>query len=116
MLDTNLTHLASESDFQQTIHDQENVMICCGRMGPMCIPVYDLMERLEAKYPKVAFRDMEFDAPVSNVVRRLPETRSFRSLPFVLYFRKGKLVEARSGLQNKQQVTEVLDSTLQANE
>jgi len=116
MLETNLTHLASEEDFQKTIREQDNVMICCGRMGPMCIPVYDLMERLEQKYPKVAFRDMEFDAPVSNAVRRLPQTRSFRSLPFVLYFRKGELVEARSGLQNKQQVTEVLDGALGASE
>ena len=112
MLDTNLTHIASHEDFEKTIAEHENVMICCGRMGPMCIPVYDVMETLEAKYPHVTFRDMAFDSPVSDAVRRLPEVRSFRSLPFVLYYRDGKLVEAKSGLQTKQQVKEVLDGAL----
>ena len=29
------------------IGPDENVMVCCGRMGPMCIPVYGIMEELE---------------------------------------------------------------------
>jgi len=112
MLDTNLKHLTSESDFQKTISENENVMICCGRMGPMCLPVYDVMETLEGKYPQVAFRDMEFDSNVADSVRRLPETQSFRSLPFVLYYHKGRLVEARSGKQSKSDVKSVLDGKL----
>lgn len=109
MLNTNLTHVQSEADFQKTLNDNENVMICCGRMGPMCIPVYDVMENLESKYPNVAFRDMAFDEPVADAVRSLPEVRSFRSLPFVLYYRGGQLVEAKSGIQSKQEVKTVLD-------
>ncbi len=109
MLNTNLTHVTSQADLEKTLAENENVMICCGRMGPMCIPVYDVMERLEAKYPQVAFRDMAFDEPVAEVVRHLPQVQSFRSLPFVLYYRGGRLVEAKSGIQSKQEVKAVLD-------
>ena len=47
MLNTNLKHITSEEEFNQVITDNNNVMICCGRMGPMCLPVYDIMERLQ---------------------------------------------------------------------
>ena len=32
---------------QKVLAENENVMITCGRMGPMCLPVYDVMESLE---------------------------------------------------------------------
>jgi len=38
MLDTNLKHLVTAKELEDTINDNENVMVCCGRMGPMCIP------------------------------------------------------------------------------
>jgi len=60
MLMTNLKHVASEADYKEVINSNENVMICCGRMGPMCIPVYDAMEELEKEYTNVQFYDMEF--------------------------------------------------------
>ena len=40
-LDTNLKHLTTERELKELIASKENVMVCCGRMGPMCIPVYD---------------------------------------------------------------------------
>ena len=110
MLDTNLNHIQTPQEFDQLLRDHENVMICCGRMGPMCLPVYAVMEKLEGKYRHVAFRDMAFDEPVSTVVRSLPEVRHFTSLPFTLYFKRGKLVKATGGIQNKKQVTEILDA------
>jgi thioredoxin 1 len=114
MLNTNLTHITSQEDFEKTLAENENVMVCCGRMGPMCIPVYDVMESLESRYPHVAFRDMAFDSHVADAVRRLPEVGSFRSLPFVLYYRNGQLVDAKSGIQSKQQVKAVLDKAFSA--
>ena len=63
MLDTNLKHLETEEDIKNILSENENVMICCGRMGPMCIPVYKIMEQIEEEYRHVAFRDMEFDVP-----------------------------------------------------
>jgi thioredoxin 1 len=110
MLDTNLTHILSEKDFQETLAKNQNVMICCGRMGPMCIPVYGIMEELESTYAHVAFRDMEFDGPVGHLIRNLPECQNFRGLPFTVYFKNGKVAKATSSIQNMQQVTENLNT------
>lgn len=109
MLSTNLKHILSDADFQKTLSENENVMVCCGRMGPMCIPVYDVMEKLEPKYTNVQFRDLEFDGPVGHLIRNLPETRGFNGLPFTVYFRKGKVVAATTSIQTRKQVTEILD-------
>ena len=109
MLNTNLKHIESDGAFQALLHDNENVMVCCGRMGPMCIPVYDVMEKLEGRYPHVQFRDMAFDSPVSHNIRELPEVRGFNGLPFTVYFHKGRVVAATGSIQNKQQITATLE-------
>jgi len=109
MLQTGLEHIESEQAFQDTLDSNENVMICCGRMGPMCLPVYDVMEALTPDYPQVAFRDMAFDEPVGRVIRTLPETKSFAGLPFTVYFKNGKVVSATSSIQTMDQVTAILD-------
>ena len=110
MLQTNLKHLLSAKDLEEALKTNENVMVCCGRMGPMCIPVYEVMEELQGEYSHVAFRDMEFDSPESAVIRKLPECSNFRGLPFTVYFRNGKVVKATSSIQNKDQITSILDS------
>mgnify|MGYP000971649412 CR=1 FL=1 len=110
MLGTNLKHLLSKADFETEIAENENVMICCGRMGPMCLPVYDIMEQLESECTHVAFRDMEFDSPEAAVIRNLPECRSFMGLPFTLYFRGGKVAAATSSIQTMEQVKSILDA------
>ena len=109
MLLTNLPHVDSDSALDDVLTNNENVMLCCGRMGPMCLPVYDLMEQCKDDYPNVAFVDMDFDGPAASAIRRLPAVRSFTSLPFTLYFHKGQLVEATSSIQTKDQVTDILD-------
>jgi len=109
MLNTNLKHIESDEAFETLLANNENVMVCCGRMGPMCIPVYDVMEKLEGKYPHVQFRDMAFDSTVSHHIRALPEVRGFNSLPMVVYYQKGRVVAATSGIQNKQQVSAMLN-------
>jgi len=109
MLDTKLKHVDSEESFRNLISANENVMVCCGRMGPMCIPVYGVMEELEPEYPKVAFRDLEFDAPHAHVIKKLPECRNFRGLPFTVYFKNGKVAAATSSIQTKDQVKGILD-------
>ena len=109
MLQTNLKHITSEAEFKQAIENNENVMICCGRMGPMCIPVYQSMIELESTYPQVAFRDLAFDTPDAHLLRSLPECQGFMGLPFTVYYKNGKVVEATSGMQTKEQVREILD-------
>lgn len=112
MLNTNLNHIESDAEFQKVLEENENVMICCGRQGPMCLPVYDVMENLEERggYSHVAFRDMSFDGLASHNIKGLPQTRSFTGLPFTVYFKKGKVVAATTSIQNKRQVREILDS------
>ena len=110
MLNTNLTHLLSEKEHSELLNNNENVMICCGRMGPMCIPVYESMEELEDEYKNVKFADMEFDSPDSKVIRNLPECRSFAGLPFVVYYKNGKVVKATSSIQSRDQITKILDT------
>jgi thioredoxin 1 len=109
MLKTNLTHVISEKDHSELLNSNENVMICCGRMGPMCIPVYEVMEEIESKYKNIKFADMEFDSPESKIIRNLPECGSFQGLPFVVYYKNGKVVKATSSIQSRDQVTSILD-------
>lgn len=114
MLQTNLKHLLSAKDLEETLARNENVMVCCGRMGPMCIPVYEVMDDLQAEYSHVAFRDMEFDSADAVVIRKLPECRNFQGLPFTVYFKNGKVVKATSSIQNRDQITSILDTQFPA--
>jgi len=110
MLYTNLNHVETAHQLEKVIGENENVMVCCGRMGPMCIPVYGIMEELEPVYTHVKFFDMEFDNPEAQVIRNAPLTRGFMGLPYTVYYRNGKMVKATSGIQTMQQVKTILDS------
>jgi len=109
MLQTNLKHINSEAEFSQIVENNDNVMICCGRMGPMCLPVYDIMDGLQEKYGHVAFYDMDFDIPAAQVIRNHPKSAGFMGLPFTYYFKNGAAVEATSSIQSKQEVKALLD-------
>ena len=109
MLYTNLKHLESIADHNKAISENENVMVICGRMGPMCIPVYGIAEELETEYKHVKFFDMEFDNPISDGVRILPEARGFTGIPFTIYYRNGKVVKATSSIQSKDQIKTILN-------
>jgi thioredoxin 1 len=109
MLYTNLKHLESISDYNKAISENENVMIVCGRMGPMCIPVYGIAEEIESEYKHVKFFDMEFDNPISDVIRTLPEVRGFMGIPFTIYYKNGRVVKATSSIQTNDQVKTILN-------
>ena len=109
MLYTNLKHIETAADHAKVISENENVMVICGRMGPMCIPVYGIAEDLEKEYSHVKFYDMEFDNPESHVIRSLPEVRGFMGIPFTIYYRNGKVVKATSSIQTREQVKAILD-------
>ena len=112
MLETSISQIKDTAELTNTIKDQELLMVCCGRNGPMCLPVYDVMEAVEGQYKDIAFRVVEFDGPAGPAIRALPETRGFMGLPFTLYFRDGKVVVATSSIQSKAQVTAVLNEHL----
>ena len=113
MLYTNLTHVENNAQYTELLAEGKKAAIVCGRMGPMCLPVYAIMESLEDKYKDVSFRDMDFDAPVAReTIRTLPEVARFYSLPFTVYLRDGKVVAATGGIQTKAQVKAILDDKL----
>jgi len=109
MLRTELKHLETNEETKQAIESNKNVVICCGRMGPMCTSVYSILTQLELKYTHVSFYDQDFDSPGSSFIKHLPECASFMGLPFTVYFRNGKVVAATTSIQTRNQITEILD-------
>lgn len=109
-LPTNLKHVETADSLKELISKEQTVMVCCGRMGPMCVPVYGIMEELEksGKHDSVVFRDMAFDSPEADYIRQLPECSSFRGLPFTVYFKNGKVAKATSSVLTKDQVESAL--------
>ncbi len=114
MLYTNLKHIETAADHAKVISENENVMVICGRMGPMCIPVYGIAEELEDEYKHVKFCDMEFDNPESHVIRNLSEVKGFMGIPFTIYYKNGKVAKATSSIQTKAQVTTILEKEFAA--
>jgi thioredoxin 1 len=107
-LGTNLNHISSEDELNELINNNEKVVVVCGRMGPMCVPVYGIMEELEKKHEDIKFNDFLFDHPEAAILRNHPEARNFRGLPFTFYFRNGKVVKATSSIQTPKQVKEII--------
>lgn len=111
-LQTGLKHITSADEHNKFIQENENVMICCGRMGPMCIPVYEAMEEMEGDYPHVKFADMLFDSPDAHVIRSAKECAGFMGLPFTVYYKNGKLVKATSSIQSPDEIQTILEQYL----
>ena len=109
VLQTNLKHLETDEETEKALKNKDNVVICCGRMGPMCIPVYAIISQLEARYPHVSFYDQDFDIPAARFVRRLPECSSFMGLPFTIYFKNSKVIAATTSIQTEDQIHHILD-------
>jgi thioredoxin 1 len=115
MLYTNLNHIESAVEYARIINENENVMIICGRMGPLCIPVYRIAEQLEDKYSHVKFYDMEYDHPELFFFHDLPEVHDFLEYPFTVYYKNGEVVKATAGIQSKMQITTILEREFAVN-
>lgn len=109
MLHTEVHEIETAAELEKMIAENENVMVCCGRMGPMCIPVYDIMEELEEEHTDVKFAVMSFDTPEAGIIRNDSACRGFMGLPFTMYYKNGKVAQATSSIQNMQQVTSILE-------
>ena len=108
MLQTKLTTLNGKEELKNLIEKNEKVVVCCGRMGPMCIPVYDILDVFQEKYPDTQFRNMDFDTPDAAVIKGLPECRGFSGLPFTIYYRNGKVVKATTSIQTAKQIKDIM--------
>lgn len=111
-LRTGLHEFETAEELKSFINENENVMVCAGRMGPMCIPVYGIMEELqdEDAYSHVKFAVMAFDSPEAHIVRNDPKCAGFMGLPFTMYYKNGQTAHATSSIQNMQMVISVLDT------
>jgi thioredoxin 1 len=114
MLSTSLHEFETAAELEKYINENNNVMVCCGRMGPMCIPVYGVMEELEEERSNVKFAVMAFDSPEAGIIRNDPASTGFMGLPFTMYYKNGKVAHATSSIQNMQQVTAVLEENFGA--
>ena len=110
MLRTNLEHLETDGETQEALKNNENVVICCGRMGPMCTPVYAILSRFESLYPHVRFYDQDFDIAAASFIKHLPECASFRGLPFTVYFKNAEVVAATTSIQTSEQIQKILEN------
>lgn len=108
LLQTNLPEIETAEQLRKMQQENPNLMVVAGRMGPMCIPVYDVMEEIEEEYPHVKFAVMAFDSPEAGIIRNDPACRGFMGLPFTMYYKNGEVSHATTSIQNRQQITEVL--------
>ena len=67
LLQTGLQEFETAAELEKFINENEKVVIVCGRMGPMCVPVYGIMESLRdsGRHDDIRFYDMLFDSPES---------------------------------------------------
>lgn len=107
-LQTNLHEISSKDELTSIISNDEKAVVVCGRMGPMCVPVYGIMESLSAKHADTKFYSMGFDNPEAAMIRNLPEASRFRGLPFTIYYRNGKVVKATSSIQEPKEVKAII--------
>jgi thioredoxin 1 len=108
-LQTAVLEIETATELEKIINENENVMVCCGRMGPMCIPVYDTMEELEEEQPEIKFFSMAFDTSEAAPIKNAPMCRGFMGLPFTVYYKNGTMIKATSSIQNRVQITSILD-------
>lgn len=111
-LATAVEEIQTAAQLEKILSENENVMVCAGRMGPMCIPVYDVMEELEEELPNIKFYSMAFDNPEAAIIRNAPECRNFMGLPFTMYYKNGKVAKATTSIQSRQQIVSILDAYL----
>jgi len=55
---------------------------------------------------------MAFDSPEAGIIRNAPMCSSFMGLPFTVYYKNGKMVKATTSIQNRKQITDILDEHL----
>lgn len=109
MLMTEIQEIGTISELETIISENENVMVCCGRMGPMCIPVYEVMEEMEEERPGIIYRSMAFDSPEATIIRNAPMCKGFMGLPFTVYYKNGGMVKATTSIQSREQIVSILD-------
>lgn len=108
MLYTNLEHIETADEFIKVISENENAVVICGRMGPLCVPVYRVVEELGNEFAHVKFYDMEYDNPEFYFFHALPEVHGLEEIPFTIFYRNGNATRSVAGMLSKVQLKEML--------
>jgi len=108
MFDIKIVQIADVEEFDKVLKDSGKLVVCAGRWGPMCIPVYNAMEKIEmaGQFKDVLLRVVDFDGEPAGRIRNSEECRHFRGLPFTVYYLNGEIVHATSSIQPRQQLEE----------
>jgi hypothetical protein len=109
MLYTNLEHIETAEEFSKIISRNEDVVVICGRMGPLCVPVYRVVEELDQEFTQIKFYDMEYDNPEFYFFHALPEVQLLEEIPFTVLYRNGEAVKSVAGMQSKARLKEILN-------
>lgn len=115
MLYTNLEHIETARDFEKIIRENENVVVICGRMGPLCVPVYRAIEELGNEFQQIKFYDMEYDNPEFYFFHARPEVSNLDEIPFTTFYHRGEAVKSVAGMQTKVQLKKFLNEVLPIN-
>ncbi|MDB4334901.1 thioredoxin [bacterium] len=110
MLYTNLKHIENNNDYANAINKDDNAIIVCGNMAPESISTYRIAEELSPHYANVNIYDMEYNHP--DIIRQ-PECLSEfdpTNIPYIAYYKEGKLLEITSGNHTKSQITASIQS------
>ena len=110
MLYTNLNHIELSGQLQKVIENNENVVLCYGKMNYDCVPVFNALELLENEFSFIKMYDVEYDNPEFNDFKQSLQNLNLSQLPYVLLFKKGKVHNAFSGTKNENQLREIFNA------
>lgn len=113
MLYTNLNHIENAADFSNSLSENENVVIICGRMDSASVNVYRTAVGLKAKYRHVKFFDLEYDNPVSAFFRAIPEVAGQKALPVTVCFKNGKIEKVTAGSLSESGMKAILNAVFE---
>ena len=115
VLQTNLKHLRSKIKLRKLLKENKDVIIIAGRdICSNCNVVINIFENIDHitkildNSKKLNIFDWDYDLESADIIRDLPECEFFESLPFVIYFKNGKVINATSGRQTYKQIKEII--------
>lgn len=108
LFDIKVKQIKTIAEFDNYLKENYTGIICAGRWGPMCIPVYGAMEQIEKDglLKDVQFSVVDFDSEPARKIINLEECKNFRGLPFTVYYLKGKVVHTTASIQTRSQIEE----------
>jgi len=113
MLYTNLNHIESTSQLNSIIENNDNVVMCYGRMNHDCVAVFNALEMLENELPDVQIYDIEYDNPEFEDFKQSTRSLTMAELPYLILFKNGVVQEVNTGKKDENQLRTLIQKTYQ---